>query len=319
MPRIRSVHPGFFTDEAVVGCSMAARVLLIGLWTEADDGGVFSWKPITLKMRILPADTADVNALLAELEAANVIRRYEAEGGNWGAIRNFMVFQRPKSPKQTHPRLGWVPDFCGENRRKFRNGHLDSDDDFGGGGETETTEPSRFPKKGETVPPKSEKSMQMEDGIGGDKTPPFIPPSEPHEPESPPQPQKRLRAKKSKRPLPDDFELDESMRQFAIERVPRIDCDATFEHFKANALKNGNEYKDWVAAWRTWILSPYPKILHGQARDGPPGAVSITGSLRNTSRAADRRYCDFGLDDDDEQDERRTLPTLPLNPPSGWS
>jgi hypothetical protein len=33
MPRIRSVHPGLFTDEAFVTVSMAARVLLIGVWT----------------------------------------------------------------------------------------------------------------------------------------------------------------------------------------------------------------------------------------------------------------------------------------------
>lgn len=32
MARIRSVHPGLYTDEAFMTLSMAARVLIVGLW-----------------------------------------------------------------------------------------------------------------------------------------------------------------------------------------------------------------------------------------------------------------------------------------------
>lgn len=99
MARIRSIHPALFTDEAFAGLSMAARVLLLGLWTEADDQGVFDWKPITLKMRIMPVDNVDVPALLAELEQADVIRKFAQEGKTLGAIRNFCKFQKPKTPK----------------------------------------------------------------------------------------------------------------------------------------------------------------------------------------------------------------------------
>jgi len=97
--RIRSIHPALFTDEAFASLSMAARVLLIGLWTEADDQGVFDWKPITLKMRLMPVDNVDVPALLLELESAEVIRRFEQDAKWFGAIRNFCKFQRPKTPK----------------------------------------------------------------------------------------------------------------------------------------------------------------------------------------------------------------------------
>lgn len=99
MARIRSIHPTLFTDEAFAGLSMGARVLLFGLWTEADDQGVFDWKPVTLKMRILPADNVDVPELLAELEQANVICRFDQDGKTFGAIRNFCKFQKPKTPK----------------------------------------------------------------------------------------------------------------------------------------------------------------------------------------------------------------------------
>lgn len=103
MARIRSIHPGLFTDEAFVSLSPAAQVLWIGLWCEADDQGVFEWKPTMLKMRILPASTALIDPLLAELENANCIRAYSAGGRRYGVIRNFVRHQRPKAPKEVHP------------------------------------------------------------------------------------------------------------------------------------------------------------------------------------------------------------------------
>jgi hypothetical protein len=99
MARIRSIHPGLFTDELFAGLSMAARVLLLGLWTEADDQGVFDWKPVTLKMRVMPVDNVDVPSLLLELEQSDVIRKFDQDARAFGAIRNFCKFQRPKTPK----------------------------------------------------------------------------------------------------------------------------------------------------------------------------------------------------------------------------
>ncbi len=52
MARIRSIHPGQATDEDFVQCSPFARLLAIFVRNEADDHGVFKWKPVTLKMRI---------------------------------------------------------------------------------------------------------------------------------------------------------------------------------------------------------------------------------------------------------------------------
>lgn len=103
MARIRSIHPGFFTDEELVGTSMAARLLVIGLWIEADDKGVFEWKPITLKMRIFPVDNVEIPELLDELVQARAIKQYEIDGRKYGAIRNFCQYQRPKSPNDVHP------------------------------------------------------------------------------------------------------------------------------------------------------------------------------------------------------------------------
>jgi hypothetical protein len=85
-----------------VECPLAIP-LLLGLWAEADDSGSFEWKPLTLKARVLPAATCDTLALLAVLVAANFIMRFEIDGRPVGVIRNFVKFQRPKAPIDSHP------------------------------------------------------------------------------------------------------------------------------------------------------------------------------------------------------------------------
>lgn len=102
MARIRSVHPSLFTDEAWVSCSPLARLLYIGLWTDADDQGLFEWKPLQIKMRLLPGDTADVAALLAELAGVELIASFEHGGKRFGAIKDFRKYQRPKKPNAVY-------------------------------------------------------------------------------------------------------------------------------------------------------------------------------------------------------------------------
>lgn len=103
MARIRSIHPGFFTDETFVQVSAHARLLLIGLGVEADDKGTFPWKPIMLKMRLFPMDVIDIQGLLRELTDVDIIRRYKVAGKEYGAIRNFRQHQRPKKPNDINP------------------------------------------------------------------------------------------------------------------------------------------------------------------------------------------------------------------------
>ncbi len=103
MARIRSQHPGQWTDEHFVSMSPFARLLTLALRNEADDQGIFEWKPVTLKMRLLPADNVDIQALLEELISNEQVTSYEVDGRKYGAIRNFCRFQRPKKPNSVHP------------------------------------------------------------------------------------------------------------------------------------------------------------------------------------------------------------------------
>ncbi len=144
MPRIRSIHPGLFTDESFVSVSDAAQIFYVGLLTEADDQGVFEWKPLTLKMRLRPAALQPVDGLLAELQDADRIIAYEVAGRKYGAIRNFRKFQRPKYPNSTHPITDAIRNYVGLSNAIPE---IDGDDD-------------------PTLPRSGEKSIQMEDGGG---------------------------------------------------------------------------------------------------------------------------------------------------------
>lgn len=131
MARIRSIHPGLFTDEAFMSASAHARLLIIGIWTEAWDDGVFEWKPLTLKAKLFPVDNVDMAGLLDELVSLDFVKPFEA-GKRYGAIRNFQKYQRPKKPNSS----GLLP----ESLHGYV-GHV----------------PNQFPTSGE-------KSPQMEDG-----------------------------------------------------------------------------------------------------------------------------------------------------------
>lgn len=103
MARIRSIHPEQWVDEEFATGSPLARLVAIGVRNFADDNGVFEWKPLKLKMQILPADNCDMAALLGELVASGQIKRYEVDGRAYGIIRNFTKYQRPKKPMAWYP------------------------------------------------------------------------------------------------------------------------------------------------------------------------------------------------------------------------
>lgn len=73
MAKIRGVKPETWTDEKFVSVSPLARLLFIGMWNHACDNGHIDNSPMQLKMRILPADNCDVEALRDELIAAGMV------------------------------------------------------------------------------------------------------------------------------------------------------------------------------------------------------------------------------------------------------
>jgi len=138
--------------------SAHARLLYIGLLNEAFDDGVFEWKTLTLKARIFPVDTVDVDALLAELCDANMIKRAAGHPKEPGLIRNFRKFQRPKSPNDSGILPNCERDYVGLSgtisetlpKRSGSDGEKSPQMEDGGGNREEINTP--LPPSGESEP-----------------------------------------------------------------------------------------------------------------------------------------------------------------------
>ena len=91
--RSRIIRAEFFTDENILGLSMAARMFFIGLWCVADRAGRFEWKPKQLKVQIFPGDNIEVEPLLNELCICKLVHAYAFECKHFGVITNFLKHQ----------------------------------------------------------------------------------------------------------------------------------------------------------------------------------------------------------------------------------
>ncbi len=102
MARIRTIKPEFFTSEDIVCLTPHARLLYVALWCEADREGRLAWRPLTFKMRYLPADTCDMQAMCAELISAGLVCLY---GDGLAHIPQFLRHQHinPREAKSELP------------------------------------------------------------------------------------------------------------------------------------------------------------------------------------------------------------------------
>jgi hypothetical protein len=168
MARIRSVHPGLFTDESFMEATAnpLACVFLIGLWGQADDKGAFDWKPMSLKARILPATSADGVEILEYLISLGFIAKYEVGGKSYGAIRNFGKFQRPKKPNSLYPMPHEWRIYAATNDS---SSETEDDDDGSGSEPTADLDKDVSPPVPHQFPTSSEIEKQMEDGGGSKK------------------------------------------------------------------------------------------------------------------------------------------------------
>lgn len=160
MSRIRSIHPGLWTDEAFVCLSPLARLLFIGTWNECDDKGIFPWSPLKLKMRVLPADSVDATELLTEIEGAGLVCQYQFGDRSFGAVKNFALYQRPKKPNDIHPASAEILRFAGMNSELAE--------------QYARPLPNQFPTSGENSPQRKEgggNRSSVADATGADAPP----------------------------------------------------------------------------------------------------------------------------------------------------
>lgn len=253
MARIRSIHPGFWTDEATLEMSIQAQLFMIGLWNEADDGGAFAWKPRQLKARLMPMHNVDAESVLDELLQIGVIRKYEADGQIIGAIRNFGKWQSPKKPNRKLPMPGEIMQFCatenvpgigGEQAENSPEKASKSSDNDGYSSQSvpnqsrTSSEPVPLGRGGGRGEEEDILSHSVREERAGDQAEP---------PAKKPKPSKRGHR------LPDDWQPSPELIDYANDRNLNPEREAEdfrdYWHSKAGATAMK---LDWAATWRTW-------------------------------------------------------------------
>lgn len=95
MARIRSIKPGFFTNDQLAEVDPLGRLLFAGLWCHADRAGRLEDRPRKIKAEVLPYDDCDVDALLNDLQSRQFIVRYEVAGTRYIQVVTFSKHQTP--------------------------------------------------------------------------------------------------------------------------------------------------------------------------------------------------------------------------------
>lgn len=123
MSRIRSVHPGLFTDEAFAGLPIEARVLLLALGTLSDYSDKFVWDERVIGRT---AGVSGVRKLLLALQEANLVRC----DGKFGIINFNYGFRRRRLSRWDRLRAfifsrdGNVCQYCGSTELPLHCDHV---------------------------------------------------------------------------------------------------------------------------------------------------------------------------------------------------
>jgi len=295
MARIRSTHPGQWTDDDFVTMSYPARLLAIGIRNEADDQGVFVWKPIQIKMKLFPADDVDVVALLGELIAARQVCRFEAGGRSFGAIRNFRRWQRPEKPKPGHGLPDNLREYVGLPPIDPGTDPEERPGEGDGGGDPPPTGPRPVPDRSPTDPGKSpQRKEEGGNGIDDDDAPaparkPFDPATEAVIQASGSDPSKQAgwataSAHVAKWRQRFDFDLDvlPAIRGVMVNRAGRgpPDSPAYFD----KAILEAHERR----------LRPLPELVNGGRTDGRTTRQNDIDARRSEQGDAFRRLAQQG-------------------------
>lgn len=163
MARIRTIKPEFFTSEDIVSLSPLARILYIALWCEADKEGRMVWKPATFKLRYMPGDECDIQALCTEILNRDLVRLY---GDGFAFIPSFAAHQHinPRESASQLPEPTSAPRVGTRQARVATGANLDVHAQVGREGkgrEGNDEDASAFEEFWKTYPKKSAKPAAL--------------------------------------------------------------------------------------------------------------------------------------------------------------
>lgn len=116
MARIRTIKPDFFRHHGLWAAEresrLPLRVAFTGLWCAADREGRFKWRPLELKLDVLPFDEVDFARVLDALVAYGFVRRYTVDGVAYGTIPSFRRHQLVNNREKQSTLSAPVDDAC---------------------------------------------------------------------------------------------------------------------------------------------------------------------------------------------------------------
>ena len=117
------IKADFWADEKMGNISILARLLFIGTWNFADDGGICRANEIYLRNNIFPYDNTplnDIKKAIQELCSSGVVVLLEYSGEKYLKIKNFLKHQTINKPSKFR--------YINELEAKCSNGVVDVDE-----------------------------------------------------------------------------------------------------------------------------------------------------------------------------------------------
>ncbi|OFY05714.1 MAG: hypothetical protein A2W93_14390 [Bacteroidetes bacterium GWF2_43_63] len=102
------IKPEFWISEDITSCTLAARLLFVGLWNFCDDNGVHPHATKTIKMEIFPGDNMsfeEIETYIQELVDNDLVVIYKAQGKEYLKVKNWDKHQRIDRPKCRYPNI----------------------------------------------------------------------------------------------------------------------------------------------------------------------------------------------------------------------
>lgn len=234
MARIRTIKPDFFTSLTIADLPLSARLTFIGLWCYVDDNGVGVDEARLIRAAVWPLDESPdilqrTREDLRRLQEALLVTRYTASGRPFLAIRSWSEHQKishPGKPRFPRPDQADSPNDTPPQQRKYV-----SPEDC-----QSLPEPLRI----------APEILAPEQGTGnrdiGKRA------------DAPSEPKPAAKTPKRSTGAPDHIAVTDDMRAWAARKGldnKRIDTET--ERFLDHHRAKGSTFKDWIAAWRTWM------------------------------------------------------------------
>lgn len=100
--RKRMIDPGIWQSEDFGNLTTLAKLVFIGLFSQADDGGRGRGNPQYIKNTLFPYDEdmkkADIEKALKEIATHMSIRFYESNGSEYYVLTNWRIWQKVEKP-----------------------------------------------------------------------------------------------------------------------------------------------------------------------------------------------------------------------------